>query len=166
MSTSSITLEDVFRQSGARRLLDRFDSPAAAIAHVSKKLQDVNEEAKRRLGANAPELTETILLSESARNSQHVRGFLQALASASTPVMLLMAWRIIQGMNVQEVQVTYFRQRQFEVHVVLEAPNGETDPPYISSRIHDFALLRHIGIIEISGTPVLDGFYALQVRES
>jgi hypothetical protein len=166
MSTSSLTLEDAIRQSGAGRLLKRFDTPAAAIDHISKKLLEVNAEAKRRLGADAPELTETILLSESGRNSQHVRGFLQALASNSTPAMLLMAWRIIQGMNVKEIQVAYLRKSKFEVTVVLESPYGVSDDPYISSTIHDFTLLRHFGIIEISGRPVFEGFYALRLPDS
>jgi hypothetical protein len=78
--------------------------------------------------------------------------------------MLLMVWRIIQGMEVREIQVNYQRQQSFEVRVVLESPYGEVDHPYISRNIHDFALFRHIGILEIGGAPVFDGFYTLRVR--
>ena len=78
--------------------------------------------------------------------------------------MLLMAWRIIQGMEVKAVQMEYSRQKSFEVRVILESPYGEQDAPYTSTRIHDFALFRHIGVLEISGNPVFDGFYALNLR--
>jgi hypothetical protein len=78
--------------------------------------------------------------------------------------MLLMVWRIIQGMEIKEVQLSYLRQETFGVRVILQSPYGGEDAPYISSNINDFALLRQIGVHEISGRPVFDGFYALKVR--
>ena len=78
--------------------------------------------------------------------------------------MLLMVWRIIQGMEIKDIQLSYQRQQTFQVRVVLQSPYGEEDEPYHSSNIHDFALLRQIGIHEVSGRPVFDGFYALKLR--
>ena len=79
--------------------------------------------------------------------------------------MLLMAWRIIQGMEIRDVQLSYQRQQSFSFRVVLESPDGEQDPPYDSTNIQDFALFRHVGILEIDRRPVFDGFYPLRVRE-
>jgi hypothetical protein len=56
--------------------------------------------------------------------------------------------------------------RPLEVAVILESPYGEEDAPYISSDINDFSLFRHIGILEISGRRVFDGFYALRLRDA
>ena len=61
--------------------------------------------------------------------------------------MLLMAWRIIQGMEIKDLRLTYRRQQAFEASVILESPYGEEDAPYTSSKIQDFALLRHLGIL-------------------
>ena len=75
-----------------------------------------------------------------------------------------MAWRIIQGMEVKEIRIAYRRQEAFEATVVLESPYGEEDPPYVSSDIRGFCFFRHIGILEISGRPVFDGFYPLRIK--
>jgi hypothetical protein len=165
MSTSSpSTLEEAIRQAGEGWLIDSFGSPENAMPHILQTLEAVQREARNRLGGNAPIISETALLREYHRNPQRVRGFLQALGGTRTPEMLLMAWRIIQGMEVKEIQLSYRRQESFEVQVVLESPHGEEDAPYASTNIHDFALFRHIGILEIGGSPVFDGFYALRIR--
>ena len=116
------------------------------------------------MAGDKPDLSEDAIVAEFARNPQKVRGFFQALGGTRTPDMLLMAWRIIQGMEIKEIQLSYQRQQAFEVRVVLQSPYGGEDAPYISSNIHDFALLRQIGVHEVSGRPVFDGFYALKVR--
>ena len=79
--------------------------------------------------------------------------------------MLLMAWRIIQGMEVKEVRIDYRRQQTFDVTVILESPYGEEDAPYTSTDISDFTLFRHIGVLDVGGRPVFDGFYPLRLRE-
>lgn len=76
-----------------------------------------------------------------------------------------MVWRIIQGMEVKDIQLSYCKRKHFDVRVTLESPYGGEDPPYVSSSIQDFSLFRHIGILE-SGGPIFDGFYALKVRGS
>ena len=165
-ASSALSLEEAIRQSGAGWLLGWFPTPEAALDHIRKTLQAVDEEARIRLEKNAPELNESVLLAEFSRNPQQVRGFLQALGRTTTPEMLLMAWRIIQGMSVKNVEINYTRERSFEASVVLESPDGVPDPPYKTTRIHDFALFRHVGIIEISGRPVFDGFYPLRVGDT
>jgi hypothetical protein len=78
--------------------------------------------------------------------------------------MLLMVWRIIQGMQIKDIQILYHRQQSFKLRVTLESHDGDDDEIYESEKIQDFALLRHVGILEISGKPVLDGFYPLKVQ--
>lgn len=124
----------------------------------------MNRLAQERLGGDAPHLTESSLLAEYKRNPLKVKAFFQALGGSRSPDMLLMAWRIIQGMGIKEIRVAYRRRESFEATVVLESPYGEEDRPYVSSDIQDFALFRHIGILEISGRPVFDGFYPLRLK--
>lgn len=78
--------------------------------------------------------------------------------------MLLMVWRIIQGMEIKDVELSYSRQHSFQLSVTLESPYGETDPPYSSTNIQDFSLFRHVGTMEVRGRPVFDGFYPLKLR--
>jgi hypothetical protein len=158
------TLEEAIRDSGEGWLIDGFSPPAEAMDHLRRQLDEVNCRAQERLGGNAPHLTESSLLAEYKRNPLKVKGFFQALGGSRSPDMLLMAWRIIQGMGVKELHIAYRLQEAFEARVVLESPHGEEDPPYISSDIRDFALFRHIGILQISGRPVFDGFYPLRLK--
>lgn len=166
MSTASpTTLEDAIRHAGEAWLIDSFAPPANAMPHILQALEAAQQEAQRRLGGNAPDISEKALVREYQRNPLKVRGFFQVLGGTRTPEMLLMVWRIIQGMGVHEIQMKYKRQNSFEIRVILESPYGEKDAPYVSRSIHDFALFRHIGILEIGDAPVFDGFYALRVRE-
>lgn len=159
------SLEEAIRLAGEGWLIDRFNPPEEAMLHIHATLAKVQQEAKSRLGANAPDLSESALLKEYPRNPQKVRGFFQALGGTHSPQMLLMAWRIIQGMEIKSIQLAHERRKSFEVHVTLESPYGEVDPPYTSKRVQDFKLFRHVGILEIGESPAFDGFYALRVRE-
>ena len=166
MSTAQISaLEDAIRQSGEGWIIDWFEPKNQALDHLRNTIGQVQQLAQEwRLAGDAPTLSEEAIVAEYGRNPQKVRGFFQALGGTRTPVMLLMVWRIIQGMEIKDIQLSYQRQQAFEVHVVLQSPYGGEDAPYISSNINDFALLRQIGVHEISGRPVFDGFYALKVR--
>jgi hypothetical protein len=157
-------LEEAIRQSGEGWLIDWFDPPSEAINHIRRILAEVDRRARARLGGNAPDLSESSLLMEYRRNPQRVRGFFQALGSSRTPDMLLMAWRIIQGMEIKRVEVSYLRQQSFGVQLVLVSPSGEEDEPYVSTDINDFKILRHFGVFQIGVSPVFDGFYPLNVR--
>lgn len=161
MSTMSpSTLEEAIRDAGQQWLITSFDPPENAMPHILRTLDAVQREATARLGDNAPQISEESLLREYQRNPLRVKGFFQALGGSRTPEMLLMAWRIIQGMEVQSIQMNYRRQQSFEVQVTLESPDGESDPPYASQNINDFVLFRHIGILESGGDPVFGGIGA------
>jgi hypothetical protein len=166
ITSSPSTLEETIRHSGEGWLIDWFAPPEKAMGHIRDTLQAVHRQAQERLGEGAPDLSEAAIVEEYRRKPRQVRAFFQALGGSRTPEMLLMVWRIIQGMEVKDIQLSYHRQKSFKVDVVLESQDGEQDERYTSTNVHDFALFRHIGILEIGGRPVLDGFYALRVRET
>jgi hypothetical protein len=164
--SSSATLEDVIRLSGEGWIIDWFVPREKAIDHIRDTIASVSCRAKERFGDRVQPPTEEVLVDEYRRNPARMRGFFQALGGTRTPDMLLMVWRIIQGMEIKEVRLDYQRALTFELRVVIKSPGGEEDKPYVSDNIHDFALFRHIGILEIDNRPVFDGFYALRIRES
>lgn len=161
---SPTTIEEAIRHAGEEWLIESHVPPEDAVRHIQQTLDAVGREAKRRLGDNAPDLSEAALLQEYHRNPHRVRAFLQAIGGTRTPEMLLMAWRILQGMEVSHVQMNYQRQQSFELMVTLTSPDGVGDETYVSRNIKDFALFRHIGILEVAGSPVFEGLYALRVR--
>ena len=157
-------LEEAIRQSGESWIIDWFAPPERAIEYIMQTLDAVNRRAAERLGGNAPNFSEESIVREFHRHPQSVRGFFQALGGTRTPDMLLMVWRIIQGMEIKDIQLGYHRQDSFRLRVVLESPYGNSEETYESENIQDFVLIRHVGIMEISGKPVFDGFYPLKVR--
>jgi hypothetical protein len=163
ITTAPASLEEAIRRAGEGRLIDSFTPPEQAIAHFLGILELVQQEGRARLGGHAPRIDEETLVHEFQRNPQRTRGFFQALGGGRTPEMLLMVWRIIQGMQVMEIVIDYRLRESFRARVVLVSPHGEEDAPYASTDIHDFTLLRHIGILEMGGAPVFDGFYALGI---
>jgi hypothetical protein len=165
MSTQSpMSLEDAIHQAGEDWLINYFSPREQAIEHLRRTLEDVNRRGRSRLGGNAPNLSEAAVVEEFQRSPQKIRAFFQALGGSRTPDLLLMVWRILQGMEIAEVQVSYQRQSDFSLRVVLQSPYGEPEEVYESNNIHDFPLFRHIEAIQISGRPVFDGFYALRLR--
>ncbi len=161
---SANTLEEAIRNSGEGWLIDLFAPPREALEFLRQRLREVTERAQQRLGGNAPDLTEAALVDLYNRYPTKVKGFFQVLGGTRTPDMLLMAWRIIQGMEIKDIQMGYHRQDHFRIRVTLESPYGDADELYESDVIQDFALFRHVGIMEINGKPVFDGFYPLKVK--
>jgi hypothetical protein len=157
------TLEGAIRKSGEGWIIDTFAPREAALDHILQTLDKVNELAKSRLGVSAPDLSPQALADEFDRNPARVRGFFQVLGGSRTAEMLLMVWRIMQGMEIKDVQLSYRWQKDFHVRVVLVSPYGDEDVPYESSEINDFAIFRHIGVLQIGDRPVFDGFYPLRL---
>lgn len=160
------SLEEAIRQAGEGWLIDLYTPRADAVSHLLRTLEAVGALARERLGGDAPDFSERVIVAEFQRRPAQVRGFFQVLGGGRTPEMLLMVWRVIQGMEIKSIQLAYEHRQSFEVTVILESRYGGEDAPYRSTNINDFALLRHIGVLEVSGRPVFDGFYPLRVKGS
>ena len=66
-----------------------------------------------------------------------VRAFLQALGVSKNPDMLLMVWRILQGLSIREVVMKYREQEAFNLTVTLARP-GEQQDELETYRTDDF----------------------------
>jgi hypothetical protein len=164
MSPTTISpLEEAIRHAREEWLINGFNPPSEALNHIRRILAEVHRRAHERLGDEAPDFSERAIVEEYRRRPSQVKGFFQAMGGTRTPDMLLMVWRIIQGLEIKDVQLSYLRTKRFDVRVILESPHGGEDAPYVSDKINDFALFRHLGIMEMGNAPVFDGFYPLRV---
>ncbi len=162
--TTASPLEEAIRQAGEGWLIESFAPPGEALNHIRRVLGAVHQRARERFGDNAPDLSESAIVEEYRRHPSQVKVFFQALGGTRTADMLVMVWRIIQGMEVKDLQLSYRRREHFQMRVILESPYGEEDAPYVSDKTNDFTLFRRVGILEVGNTPVFDGFYPLRVR--
>ena len=159
--------ESMIREAGEGHLIDWHAPRAEALACLRDCLRLADERAAQRLGVRAPQLTPDRLEEEHRRNPHKVRAFLQVLKSAS-PEMLVMVWRILQGMAVAGMELEYQADAsRFRLCVRLSPPHQPDQlEEYESTDINDAVVLRHLGILKMDDRPVFDGFYALNLAGS
>jgi hypothetical protein len=117
--------------------------------------------------------SEETLIAEYDRNPHKVTAFLQALVSTRSPQMLVMAWRVLQGADIQAIDMKYenlrpawpLRNPQFEMRITLSALEGESPEVYESSDVFDATVLRHFGLAKANEQPLFDGFYPLRLGD-
>jgi hypothetical protein len=155
--------EAMIRDAGESHLIDWYAPNEDALRYLRGLLAKADDRARERFGANAPRLTSEYLVDEYKHNPHKVQAFLQMLASLS-PDMLVMVWRILQGMGVAAIRMEYDAEASFNLHLRLVSPGDLSSvEEYASTDIDDAVVLRHMGISKMNGRPLFDGFYALNV---
>jgi hypothetical protein len=160
-------LRELLRANDLGWLIDMVASPSEALTFLLKRLREVEVRYRARIGVDVSFAPET-LEAESARNPHKIRAFLQALGSTHDPDMLVMVWRILQGLSIRAVEMTYRELTSFHLRVVLARPGEGQDQEEIyetkDDEINDAALLRHFGIAKIGNQPLFDGFFPLHLK--
>lgn len=163
MSESASVLEQLLRANDLGWMIDMYSPRERAIPFLLDQLTHLTREFRTKFGDDvsfAPEKLEA----ESQRNPHKIRAFLQALAATGKTDMLLMVWRILQGLSIRLVELEYTEQTSFRLVVTLAWPGDEggVSEVYSSNDINDAKLLRHFGITTINGSPLFDGFFPLR----
>lgn len=157
-------LEQLIRQSGEGWLIDWYAPRDQALPHLRRLLEQADQRAVQRFGPNGPRLTIDALLHEQEGNPHRVRALLQIMASVTSPDMLVMAWRIMKGMNIDAIQMEYEQEKSFRLRVrLVSMDNANKREEYETTDIDDAVVLRHFGIMKMNDRPVFDGFYPMRV---
>lgn len=160
---SPVVLEELLRGNGLGWMIDLYAPPESAIPFLMNRLDGLTSAFENRFGHDVSFAPEQ-LRSEAQRNPHKVRAFLQALAATGKTDMLLMVWRILQGLSIRRVTLDYVEQDSFRLVVVLARP-GQSEAgleEYSSDDVNDAKLLRHFGITTLDGRPLFDGFFPLK----
>jgi hypothetical protein len=149
-------------------MIDMYSPREQAIPFLLGQLNRLTVEFQDRFRYEvsfAPEQLRT----EAQRNPHKIRAFLQSLAATGKTDMLLMVWRILQGLSIHQVTLEYVEQTSFRLLVTLARPRAEggeeeenTLEVYSSDDINDAKLLRHFGIATVDRRPLFDGFFPLK----
>ena len=165
MSTqTSQSLESILRQCNLGWMIDSFSPPDQALEYWMNALAAVGREYQMRFGDSSIKFSEEMLVAEFEQSPHKVAAFLQALSGTRSPQMLVMAWRILQGMEIESVELGYQKNISFSLIMKLKAPYNSEPELYESKDIDDAKLMRHLGIIKIAGKPVFDNFYPLRLE--
>lgn len=162
---SPAILECLLRDNELGWMIDMYAPRERAVPFLLDQLTKLTAEFQTRFGHNVSFAPET-LRAEAERNPHKIRAFLEALAVSGNPDMLLMVWRILQGLSIREVTMSFREQEAFSLTVTL-ARRGEKQDEleiYRTKDINDAALLRHFGITTMDSRPLFDGFYPLRKK--
>jgi hypothetical protein len=167
--TSEVTesLEKIIRQAGYGPLLESEgpENAARILDLLTKRLSAADEIAKARWENNAPRLTPGALAEELHSNPHKVVAFVDAMKCTKSPEMLVMVWRILEGMRIGDVELSYRFLEEFSMRVSLFwSSEDSTDPSpqvFETTDISDFNILKRFGTIKKNGKPAFDGFYSL-----
>ena len=162
---SAVVLERLLRSNGLGWMIDKYARRDRAIPALLEQLERVATAYRTRTRVATP-FTPEALEAEAEQNPHKVSAFLQALTTSCSAEMLVMVWRILQGLSIREVLMNYREREVFNLTVTLARTGDgqESLEEYQSQDINDASLLRHFGIATISGQPLFDGFYPLRVK--
>lgn len=171
MSTESpAVLERLLRSNGFGSLIDPQTNPGQAnqlVPQILERLERVEAEYYKRIKVSVPFAPEA-LEKEAAQNPHKVRAFLQAMRASQSPEMLVMVWRILQGLRIHSVDLQYRELEGFRLTVFLAREEGAEGPreEYQSRDIFDVRLLPHFGCGTVCDRPLFEGFYPFPVRDN
>jgi hypothetical protein len=167
MSQASATvLERLLQSNGLGWMIDKFPPREVAISDFLERLKQIELEFRTRIGVAVSFSPET-LEAEAIRNPQKISAFLQAVGSTRTLAMLVMVWRILQGLIIKDVVMNYHdHEASFSLLVRLSRCGDSETEEYRSTLIDDAALVRHFGITTVSGRPLLEGFFPMRQKEN
>ncbi len=155
----------LIRDSGEDWLL-RIDSDDDRSAACVRRRLDTAYAAYREKFPNPqpgePAFDDDAVLAEASANPHRVRALLQAIG-ASSPMMVALVWRIVQGDTIQQIDMRYRYEKEFQLRVTVENDLAGRDVSFAFDRIEDATFLRHLGIMRAGDEPIFDGYYALNL---
>jgi hypothetical protein len=162
---SPAVLERLLRDNDLGWMIDMYAPRDRAVPFLLEQLGRMTAEFRSRFRDEVSFAPET-LRAEAERNPHKIRAFLQALGVSGNPDMLLMVWRILQGLSIREVVMNYRELEEFSLSVTLAPPGEEQDEleTYRTTDINDAALLRNFGITTVNSRPLFDGFFPLRKK--
>lgn len=162
---ADVALDRLLREYDLGWMIDQHTPKDQAIPSLLKLLGEVRDEYQRRVQVDGP-FTPDALAAEAKGNPHRVRAFLQSLAASRSPDMLVMVWRVLQGLRIRQLDMSYHELTAFRLVVVLARPGEDQDglESYSSGDIKDAALVRHFGISTIEGRPLFDSYYPLRKK--
>jgi len=168
MSQSSAEiLETLLRTNGLGWMIDMYAPKDQAIPAYLDLLTRLAAEYRSRCGV-AVSFAPEDLQAEAERNPHKVQAFLQLLRPNRSPAMLVMVWRVLQGLSIRAVDMNYRERDIFRLSFMLARPGDSGQDQletYESTDISDAALVRHLGMTKVGGKPLFDGFYALRLSD-
>ncbi|HEY4121377.1 MAG TPA: hypothetical protein VGM56_26105 [Byssovorax sp.] len=92
-------------------------------------------------------------------NPAAFKPFIQTLALPMTAAIRAAAYCVLSGGEVKELSLSYQRRQVVSLSVAIELSDG-TVANFSSTELWDVEFVRHLGLIKLGKTPVIDGYFA------
>jgi hypothetical protein len=152
------TLKTLIRGAGVEWVLE--SDPGKILEMLRQELKDVEAEYARRYDKHV----DTLRIA--ADEPEKHLAFIQSLAVPLSTDIRTMVLRLVQGASIQKLGFNYEQKLHVKLSLTLQKDEITKEPSsdqYESTRLWDVDVLRHIGHLEISGRPVLEGYYAFRI---
>lgn len=146
-------LADLLVQCGVGWLLN--ESRDERLQQLSTEIDALSAELSKRLAPVKVDAFREMLAEPMA-----LKPLVQLLASPTSTEMRAMAYCVLRGMDIADVEFEYKLKRSVRLVVVTEDPTSGQTHRFESSVVWDAEILRHMGIMTLGKKPVLHGFYA------
>jgi hypothetical protein len=167
MTMADTDLISLIRESGEDWLLRVERTEDLSVAHVRRGLDaayTAYREKFSNLQPGEPQFDDDAVCAEAVANPHRVRALLQALG-ASSPLMVALVWRVVQGDTILRIDMRYEHEKRFELRVSIENRVTARTADFAFDRIEDATFLRHLGIMRDGNEPIFDGYYALNIAK-
>ena len=160
LSTDAQQLVGLVRQAGQDWLLNVWPDLPTAADRISIQLRAAFDAYRQRYASsNAPgRFDMDVLIDHAKANPERLQALFQALGEAPSADELVMAWRIIEGDAIQQVDLHYESEAAFQLRVTLESTLTGEQQTFTSTNIESAALIRHWGIMHLGDQPLFSGF--------
>jgi hypothetical protein len=149
--TRSTLLADALVQANAGWLV-RKDSPEQ-LTRILSEIDELSALLTKELSSPRD------VFAEMLAEPRLLRPLTQLFATPTSTPIRAAAHCIIRGWDVKSINLAYELKRAVSLTVVVEhVGSGETHQ-FNSNNIYDVELVQHIGIMTLSGKPVMTGFY-------
>ncbi len=158
--TDSADVADLLQKRGFEWAIRVFSPSSEAGSHYAGKLTALKEfMATRGMGESAPSISGLHALGTS--NPYKLDAFLEALVSLKSSEMIAAAWRMLQGMQLESLELKFDFAKSFAMQALLKSPYGHPET-YFTTDIDDMNFVRHLMKSKSGDRPIINGFFALR----
>lgn len=131
------------------------------IAQVVKECAAIDGELANRFPRLFPK-NRNSLVERLVDDAAALKPLIQTFASPMSSSYRAMVLCVIEGANVLSMTVDYRYAQRSRIVVEVEFHGTGESSSFSSDDLWDFEVLRHFGLMKMSGRPAIDGYYAFR----
>jgi hypothetical protein len=159
LPTDLARIEDAFNRTDCAWVLD-YPEPTDSgreklLIAVAKEIDEFRQSYHERFG-DWPDPFQLV-----TDNREKATAFFEIFSGPPLSTnMRVLIWRLLEGLEIRTINWQYEKKRQFFCAKFVIGRRGGDDEVYETEHPWDFTVLRHLGMLTVSGALVLDGYYA------